>query len=349
MDHRLKEIDIIRGITIILVVSGHVGLPDTINGVLSTFRMPLFFMASGYLFSNSKYSRNYGELLKSRFFRLLLPYFSACLLFYSLWLLRRYTENNDEFSWYAPILGALYGNAEGLVFNMPLWFLVCLFCLQIVFGITLIYLQKYLFKIQLGFYFLLGVTGFIITQFIHLPWGLDIALVMMPFFFIGNLLKEHKILYRVKFSTTVTVIISLIFIVTCFLNAPINASDREYNHFILFYAGGFSGSILVFGVTKILSSSKVLVNFFSELGKGSLSILIFHMGAALTVRSFVSTIGINQFTFDWAVYTIGAVLISLIIDKVIRKIPVLNLLFNGKRRNKSSVVFHNGSHLKHLH
>ena len=56
---RLQEIDIVRGITIFLVVLGHVGISNSLLAeVLGDFRMPLFFVLSGYLFSTSKYLEN---------------------------------------------------------------------------------------------------------------------------------------------------------------------------------------------------------------------------------------------------------------------------------------------------
>lgn len=42
---RNKDIDFIRGIAIILVVYGHIGLP--LGNIISFFHMPLFFFISG--------------------------------------------------------------------------------------------------------------------------------------------------------------------------------------------------------------------------------------------------------------------------------------------------------------
>lgn len=62
VNERLREIDIVRGITIFLVVLGHTGAAEVSEGLVSEilrgFRMPLFFMVSGYLFSSSKYLGN---------------------------------------------------------------------------------------------------------------------------------------------------------------------------------------------------------------------------------------------------------------------------------------------------
>ncbi|QNF26185.1 hypothetical protein [Metabacillus elymi] len=46
MTKRLETIDIVRGITILLVVVGHTEAPVWLNGFLKYFRMPLFFLVS---------------------------------------------------------------------------------------------------------------------------------------------------------------------------------------------------------------------------------------------------------------------------------------------------------------
>jgi acyltransferase len=57
MTKRIKHIDLVRGITILLVVAGHAGLPNSIHDFLRNFRMPLFFIVTGFLFSK-KYLEN---------------------------------------------------------------------------------------------------------------------------------------------------------------------------------------------------------------------------------------------------------------------------------------------------
>ncbi|MDJ1474770.1 acyltransferase family protein [Bacillus sp. LS15-K4] len=130
---RIQAIDIVRGITISLVVMGHTEIPLQLNSIFAAFRMPLFFMVSGYLLNITKHANNFGHFVKSRIWRLLIPYFSACIAFYFIWLLRQNIGTSDNISFYEPILGILYGNGEQLYVNVPLWFLVCLFCSEIIF------------------------------------------------------------------------------------------------------------------------------------------------------------------------------------------------------------------------
>lgn len=54
MKERNVTIDIMKGIGIILMVVGHSGCPSFLRNFIYTFHMPLFFMISGYLITESK-------------------------------------------------------------------------------------------------------------------------------------------------------------------------------------------------------------------------------------------------------------------------------------------------------
>lgn len=47
MSPRLKEIDVAKGICILLMVIGHSGLTGTLNDMIYAFHMPFFFFISG--------------------------------------------------------------------------------------------------------------------------------------------------------------------------------------------------------------------------------------------------------------------------------------------------------------
>ena len=74
MKNRNINIDIIKGIGIILMVGGHCGMPFT--HFIYLFHMAIFFMASGYCFnaSNSETMQDVLSFVKRKFKGLWFPY-----------------------------------------------------------------------------------------------------------------------------------------------------------------------------------------------------------------------------------------------------------------------------------
>lgn len=80
------DIDICKGVAILLVILGHSFIVFPINlheipwcyytgNWIGSFHMPVFFLISGYLFSLST-KKGYRSLVSSRFKRIMIPYFS---------------------------------------------------------------------------------------------------------------------------------------------------------------------------------------------------------------------------------------------------------------------------------
>lgn len=86
---RFKEIDILRGMAIVLVLLGHaiIVYPVNLHKILwcnvlftwlSTVHMPLFFLISGFCYSFR--TNEYGRFWWKKTKRLLIPYLAFCIL-----------------------------------------------------------------------------------------------------------------------------------------------------------------------------------------------------------------------------------------------------------------------------
>ena len=75
---RIDYFDIVKGIGILCVIAGHMGI-SPIDSVVFTFHMPLFFLISGY-FISTKIS--FKDFCNKKFKQLLFPYIftSICLI-----------------------------------------------------------------------------------------------------------------------------------------------------------------------------------------------------------------------------------------------------------------------------
>ncbi|MCR5777398.1 MAG: acyltransferase family protein, partial [Lachnospiraceae bacterium] len=73
--NRIIPIDIARGIAIICIILGHLG-QSSINRIVFTFHVPIFYFISGYFISRTKDLR---EFVHNKFKSLIIPYIITCV------------------------------------------------------------------------------------------------------------------------------------------------------------------------------------------------------------------------------------------------------------------------------
>lgn len=79
--NRCLELDILKGIAILLVVIGHSGA-GKVTEFIYLFHVSVFFMASGYTYHEIKDIKDFLSFIKKRIKRLYMPYVVCNLLFY---------------------------------------------------------------------------------------------------------------------------------------------------------------------------------------------------------------------------------------------------------------------------
>jgi len=174
-------IDLGKALSITLVVYRH--CPPNEFQLISS--LPLFFFMSGLIFSFDKYN-SFLNFLKHRSKQLLVPYFSFFAIFYLYWLIIGRSMSSTEeqaMQWYQPLLEYLYGRPESVC--LPLWFVSCLFAMQMLF---------YLFKnIPRNFAVIVLLSLPFLNCIIDLsnsPWMLDGVCEYFPFYGICLFKKE---------------------------------------------------------------------------------------------------------------------------------------------------------------
>lgn len=121
---RIEEVDIMRGIGIILVVIGHMGINSAIFRFIYAFHMPLFFFISGITYKEKRTVDNLKTLI--------LPYAVGGLVPLALYAVF------NRYGWLDIVndLRGLVGgcSADGFYFtpNPALWFLPCMFMLRFI-------------------------------------------------------------------------------------------------------------------------------------------------------------------------------------------------------------------------
>lgn len=166
-NNRIAELDILKGIGIIMVILGH-SVPDfpinlradivssTIESVLYGFHMPLFFLSAGYVLQmteNQSSGLNISWIFKKSK-RLLVPYFIFSFISLTLrWVFSSFTRSTFK------IGTSLYGIFfEGKYF----WFLYVMFSVLVM--IELLRMLKVQIKVQLLVAFILYLIGLLIDS-----------------------------------------------------------------------------------------------------------------------------------------------------------------------------------------
>lgn len=283
MRKRVEWIDTAKGFCIILVVVHHVwaayGLYDSnlvLQGCfyfLQSFRIPLYFILSGLFFKDYG-GLQYLAIKKTN--KILIPcvffyvFLSVCIPF----LFQRI--GFDVFSVghrsLAEMITAIYFK-EGLYPNGPVWFLICLFQVNILFCI--IYSANRSFTGICVLSCLVGCMGMLMSYYgVNLYCNTDSALTAMPFFCFGYYLRHSTNFVSDEkprlHSVMIIVLFTFLFLFRFARNAEFNFN--KFANILTVYPCGILGSMAVLTLSKYLGRIPVI----SYWGRYSLIILVTH-------------------------------------------------------------------------
>ena len=178
---RIEFIDLAKGICILLVVFYHNGLWwDT--PAIKALRMPLYFILSGLFF------KDYGgfiPLLTKKLNKILIPF----LFFVGISILLGVIISSD--SVLDNLLMPFYKPDTP---NLAVWFLICLFWVNLIY----FWINKIgsSLKYKTILVFAGGILGYTLSHYhIYLPLFISSSLSALPFFFMGILLRKTSLLY----------------------------------------------------------------------------------------------------------------------------------------------------------
>lgn len=266
---RLNDIDIAKGIGILMVMGLHCGFHQT---WMATYEMPLFFILSGCFFN--PYSCGFKLFVIKKINTLLIPYifFEAPKLLYDLWFWLCH-ENKTLLECYIDS-------------SLPTttWFILCLFEIQIL-CYFIIKLLKSKFLILLAG-FALSIIGYELWQFrVYNCFFLCTAATCSFYFILGyvckDILKHNKQKARI-----VSGLIGIFSLAGCYLLWTIHRPDIFYrgnmmtDNWIIIVLMALFGSGGIILISKAIAKNKVL-EFF---GINSLIILGTHLYFFLIFR-----------------------------------------------------------------
>lgn len=191
MKKRINYLDIARGIGILCVIAGHMGI-DKITAFVYPFHMPLFFLISGYLLDTCQDMRGY---MQKKMRQLLIPYTFTCMGVCALSVLKSYILSGTDQIWSAlgsSVLSSFYG--AGVNYNLPhqikeigaVWFLLALMWALLI--------VKSFVHVENGWVYVgvIAYVSYITSQYIWLPFGIQAGGTAAVFVYVGYLFREKQ-------------------------------------------------------------------------------------------------------------------------------------------------------------
>ena len=238
---------------------------------------------------------------------------------------------NSSFSLKTQIINVLYGNgnASALKQNSSLWFLPALFSIEIIYYF-IIKLTKKLPKLKIVILISNLLISYLTNAFlkINLPWGINTALVIGIFFYIGYLFKEYNLfnkdrIFKLKFILPLLIIGILSF----YFNDTVSCIDYNYGSLTLALLSGIGLSTFIIYLSYLIKENKMM----EYIGKNTMGILIFHKLIILIFQTKLGPISAllknSNIIIELAlslVIVVLSIVCSLIGSAIIRKfMPIL--------------------------
>lgn len=292
------------------MVMGHVGFGENFWHYTGAFHMPMFFFISGYLFKNYEFK----ELLKRKYNSLIKPYLYfgflnalLCVLLVHGFKIGTYFEK------------LFFFNNRHLQVAGALWFLTCMFFVNIIFWTLHKYINKYILAavllcITFGEYYLK----------IRLPYSIDSALYMLPVFYAGFLFKNHEPKLKNWQNVIAGTIFFIISFVLIFKNDFCNVRTCTYSNLLFFYFNTIIATLAYFYLSKAISEVFTL-KFLQYIGRNSLNYLALNQIVIKVTPAFGGTF--PCFITDLIIITV----LSVIVNKVKKSYPLICEYFRGVR------------------
>lgn len=290
--NRYEYIDITKGIGILLVVWAHILLVGWTHRFIYAFHMPLFFFMSGYLFNRCKF-HSFKDFLKKRFRRLIVPYVIYSVSTWAIWAIFRYATHSNVESYLMPLVQTVIaqGSGEFMVHNSALWFIPCLFVVEIIYYFICKMGEIATVAICIAFAIFNAIMASIFgdSYMFTLPWNLDAAFYALPFYGIANIIHKHYshelLLAKVnqnKISAVATTVVltAILYYLSVFFRECSMGSSSYQCEFYIFILRAFIGcfAVIIFSMLLAnLQAPKFIKNSLSWCGRNSLDIMCLHI------------------------------------------------------------------------
>ena len=316
---RLKELDLLRGIAMFLVILGHTRVPG--EKYIMAFHMPLFFFITGITLALRPIT-SFKSFLITRWKRLIIPYFLFELTALALSMLLCWI-NHDPINIPHSLTDILLvrhsiGEAAHTGIIARFWFFPCLFFASLFVYPIIRFCNRTIVKILLTC--MCFFIGFLSGRYLpeSFPFTIHIALVASGFIMLGYLISIILVPFLKKRTLYLDILILLLGTSCLFFSAKMNSRTVQffindygsYGWMLIGSVGGIALSVVIAKYLYLFSSS-ILKSFFYTIGFHSLALFPTH----LLVLYFIEHLGITQ----WWILLLITLSMSIPIAILLRK------------------------------
>ena len=332
--NRFDYLDVAKGIGMFAIIWGHVMLKGWSNQFVYAFHIPLFFFISGMLFNASKY-KNLWCFIVRRAKTLLLPYVMFSVLTWGIWVAVKYFSNEHVYYLY-PLKETIRarGSVGYMLHNLPLWFVPCLFVVEILYY----YINKLPVWLNLLVCCLFAYVGHYMVNggrldfYSKLPWSIEGAMSAILFYAMGNVCVKyvsHQRLNDVVVSKKgwfigYVVIVTALLLFLSLINDHVSIGSNELGrNTLLFYFNGLLGISTTILFSVLLSSGIFSrtngFSFVRWFGENSFIVMATHYPIKEAFANLVGMMahcGKNAVAADFGL-SLAVFLLTLIMDSMV--------------------------------
>lgn len=288
--NRLVEIDISKGIIILLMIVGHFELPYNFRNMIYSFHMPAFIIFSGYFYNQNK---TFKEIFK-------------LFLYYLLFVFVYIVKNKD---FIVPLFSISFSNKffTNISTVGPIYFVTMLICIKIIYFFINKYLKNdfYVGLVVLAF----SLFGVYLSKIgLWLPYSLDIAFYSLIFYYLGYMIKKYNVILYVKNHSYLYFLLSIIWVTFIYFDR-FELAVRVFGNYSFAIISAVSATLLLLLLSNLLKKSVLITYIMSFIGKNTIWFLLIETLLNRFIYSFVS----NYFDPNYVYFCIFVIFLDILI------------------------------------
>lgn len=209
-----------------------------------------------------------------------------------------------------------------------MWFLPCLFCAELIFVAVLSVVKKLSFNIKIQKVFelcgiiLLTCLGLaFIFKFDGLIWNIDIALIVLPFMYIGYLLKQKNVLneiaikgHKYRFLYMSIFCVFILFACKCEEHMDLFYGNLGDYPVLTYISASILSVLLIFIISQLYNKKSSVSSFLNYVGRNT--IVYFALHQMVIKQILIRVIDLNN-DFKLFIAAIFSIIICTSINQII--------------------------------